>query len=309
MQEKPSHDYLKFSKRERRAILVWVFLVVILKLTGYVYENYLVRKHGSLGELVKFTGVIDSFRAEPYNDKGYTPRKRQYEDLNNTYETAGHISLFEFDPNTATAEEWSKLGVSDKTIAGIKKYLSKGGRFRKPEDIQKIWGIKNDHALKLLAYVKIPPEPERPKTYLDKKNFSAHKILAIDINLSDSLAWESLPGIGSKLAGRIIKFRDKLGGFHSLSQVSETFGLTDSVFQKIKPLLKISESPLKKININEAGLDELKTHPYIRYQLAKVIIEYRKQHQRFQEPADLKKIMIITEEQFIKIKPYIITGN
>ncbi|MEJ0079640.1 MAG: helix-hairpin-helix domain-containing protein [Puia sp.] len=73
-----------------------------------------------------------------------------------------------------------------------------------------------------------------------------------DVNLADSIAWSNLPGIGEKLASRIIHFREKLGGFYQLDQVAETYGLPDTTFQKIKPYLRIHSVPLHQIDINTA---------------------------------------------------------
>ena len=61
----------------------------------------------------------------------------------------------------------------------------------------------------------------------------------IDVNTADTSAFISLPGIGSKLAARIVTFREKLGGFYSVEQIGETYGLPDSTFQKIKQWLKL----------------------------------------------------------------------
>jgi competence ComEA-like helix-hairpin-helix protein len=68
----------------------------------------------------------------------------------------------------------------------------------------------------------------------------------VDINSADTTPFIALPGIGAKLAQRIIKFRDKLGGFYSIDQVAETFGLPDSTYQKIKPRLIIKNTTVKK---------------------------------------------------------------
>ncbi len=127
----------------------------------------------------------------------------------------------------------------------------------------------------------------------------------IEINTSDTSDFISLPGIGSKLAWRIVNFRDKLGGFYSINQIAETYGLPDSTFQKIKPYLKLTEPNVKKININTATVDELKVHPYIRYQLARPIVAYREEHGQFSKPEDLKKIMIVTDDVFLKMAPYL----
>ena len=87
--------------------------------------------------------------------------------------------------------------------------------------------------------------------------------------------------------------------------MGETFGLPDSVFQKIKPLLKISGDNVRKINLNTATNEELKAHPYIRWQLANVIMEYKKQHGDFKALDDLRKIMVINPEIYSRISPYL----
>ncbi|HET9826396.1 MAG TPA: helix-hairpin-helix domain-containing protein, partial [Chitinophagaceae bacterium] len=126
----------------------------------------------------------------------------------------------------------------------------------------------------------------------------------VEINAADTTAFIALPGVGGKLASRIINFRDKLGGFYSVNQVGETYGLPDSTFAKIKPLLKLEDPSVKKFNINTATKDDLKSHPYFRWSLANAIVEYRNQHGNFSSVEDLKKIAVITEEIFRKIKPY-----
>lgn len=219
-------------------------------------------------------------------------------------------SLFLFDPNTASGAEWQRLGVRDKTVSSIQKYIAKGGRFREAADIKKIWGLPEQQARQLLPFVRIEhAQPDaRPSfpTY-ERKGFTKRTILTIDINSADSMAYDALPGIGPGYAKRIIKFRDNLGGFYSIDQVGETFGLPDSTFQKIRPFLQVPGGQVRRININTATLEELKAHPYIRFQIANAIIQYRNQHGIFSNIDDVKKIMTVSEEIFIKVSPYLAT--
>jgi competence protein ComEA len=127
------------------------------------------------------------------------------------------------------------------------------------------------------------------------------------VNEADSTAFSTVPGIGSRLANRIIGFREKLGGFYSADQIGETYNLPDSTFQKIKPFLKTGDKTVKKININTADASTLKTHPYIRWNLANAIVQYRTQHGNYKSVDDLKQIAIITPEIFQKISPYLST--
>ena len=126
-----------------------------------------------------------------------------------------------------------------------------------------------------------------------------------DVNLSDSITWSKLPGIGEKLASRIIHFREKLGGFYRIDQVSETYGLPDTTFQKIKPYLKIHSVSLRQININTATKEILVSHPYIRWQTARSIINYRLQHGSFRSVSELLQLAQMDTTQFEKLKPYL----
>jgi DNA uptake protein ComE-like DNA-binding protein len=131
------------------------------------------------------------------------------------------------------------------------------------------------------------------------------KIEPLEINAADTTAFIALPGIGSKLAQRIVTFREKLGGFYDVSQVGEVYGLRDSVFRKILPYLKCNAGSIQKININSAGKEVLKAHPYIRWSMANAMLTYRDQHGSFNNIVDLATIESIDQEDLKKVIPYI----
>ena len=167
-----------------------------------------------------------------------------------------------------------------------------------PYALQVVLGCATEPSLYKEFTIKDSPNNYSPRTYLRR-----HTV--IDINTADTTAWIALPGIGNKLAARIVNFRDKLGGFYSIDQVAETYGLADSVFQPIKQYLKLENKSVKKININTATVDQLKTHPYIRYALANSIITYRNEHGIFPSVNDLRKIMAVTDNILNKVSPYL----
>jgi len=220
--------------------------------------------------------------------------------------------LFYFDPNTASFEEWQTLGLRDRTIKTIKNYLAKGGSFRKKEDLQKIYGLHPDQYERLARYIKIESKQSSQNysqqspayNYTASKPWNKENLAIKDINTADAAAFIALPGIGEKLANRIMNFREKLGGFYSVEQVKETYALPDSTFQLIKPLLHVSQD-VRKLNINTATKDDLKVHPYIRWNIANAIVEYRNQHGVFKSLDELKNIMLIDEDTFHKLLPYL----
>ena len=174
-----------------------------------------------------------------------------------------------------------------------------------------LWGLHEDEVKRLLPYVRIEPMPAKDyNKYPDSEKGKIYEkptytITTVDINNADTTAFIALPGIGSKLAARIIAFREKLGGFYKTEQIAETYGLPDSVFQKIKSKLVITGSNVKQFNINTATVDELKTHPYLRYNIANAVVQYRLQHGSFSSVSDIKNIMLITDEVYNKAAPYL----
>lgn len=134
------------------------------------------------------------------------------------------------------------------------------------------------------------------------------KVFIVDINAADTLLWEQLPGIGPVLARRIVYFREKLGGFHTVTQVGETFGLTDSVFNKIQPLLRLGDVSLRKIDLNETDEKSLADHPYINTKLARVIIRYRSSHGPFRAVEGLKGIALVDDAIYRKLEKYLVVN-
>lgn len=315
MQKRAANHYFNFTRKERNGTIFLLFIIGVLISVPFIYSFIFKEKHTVANnfqeELLSLkTMQQDSLKKFPAKNFDEAERRYAQPSEKNYYSNTNPGTLFNFDPNTLSADGWKKLGVKEKTIATIQNYLFKGGKFRKPEDIQKIWGLRADQVNRLIPYVDIKetttesatPVKQEYKTPVYERKISA---VTVDINLSDTTAWIALPGIGSKLSNRIINFRDKLGGFYNIDQVAETFGLPDSVFQKIRSRLVLTNKDIKQVNINTATLDEMKQHPYIRYNLANLIIQYRSQHGNFLTVTDIKKIMTVTEEQYNKLSPYL----
>lgn len=320
MSSSPKNNYLFFTARERRGTLLLMLLVLLLCLTPFVLP-WLMPKAMYRDEAIAEanTALTMQQARENRERKKYPPQDaeelRPYDMPDNnrysSYSTTAKGTLFYFDPNSLDEAGWLKLGLRPRQVATILKYVQKGGRFKAPDDIKKIWSLSEADAARLIPYIKIEarehtsvlPHREQPSA---PKYVTAKTVMPVLINDADTAAWIALPGIGSKLATRIVNFREKLGGFYSIEQVAETWGLPDSTFQKIKPLLQLS-GEVNKININTADVQALKQHPYIKYHLANAIVQYRQQHGHFSQTADLKKIMIVDEATYQKLMPYIRT--
>ena len=228
----------------------------------------------------------------------------------NSYDTPV-IHPVEFDPNTANKKVLLQCGIPPHVACTIIKYRNSGAIFRHKEDLKKIYTLDEDIYQKIKPYIKIISSPQKvmAKNELKKQHIykiaSKHKNenIIIDINDSSPEDWQQLQGIGPSFSKKIVNYRIKLGGFHAIQQVSETYGLPDSTFQNIKPFLR-SSVILKKINLNKISEDELKKHPYISWNQAKLIVSYRNMHGAFKNVNELLKIGALKKEWLEKIKAY-----
>lgn len=206
-----------------------------------------------------------------------------------------------FNPNKATREELISLGIPDKVVRTLINYRSKGGQFHRQEDLQRIYGLTDELYEKLAPYIRLETGGESETTGLFT---NAETLPTLDINQATVEDWRSLPGIGPVLSARIVKFREKLGGFASVEQVAEVYGLPDSTFQRVKDQL-LASPVAPSLRINQVSVEELQAHPYLNWRQARAIINYRIQNGPFSNLADFSNVLALTEEQKAKLSPYL----
>ncbi|OFX44225.1 MAG: hypothetical protein A2046_03455 [Bacteroidetes bacterium GWA2_30_7] len=208
------------------------------------------------------------------------------------------VNLAEFNPNELTYNQCISLGLSSKQANIIVNYLEKGGRFKKKEDLKKIYSITESDYNTLEPYIVIENQPTQAE-YKTVKN------VLIEINSADSIALIGISGIGTSYAKRILKYRSMLGGYNKIEQLKEVYGMTDELFSKISTKFTIDVSKIKKININKATYKEMISHPYFGKDLTKGIDDVRKFNGNFNSIEELIKFKLIDKEKFEKIKDYI----
>lgn len=208
--------------------------------------------------------------------------------------------LFPFNPNTASDQELSRLGFSDRQIQSIRKYLSSGGYFKNKSSFAKFRALSESQKERLLSFVVIDEQIKESKAVQRTQPIS----VKIEVNSADSTQLKQLPGIGDVLSKRIIKYRDLLGGFYSISQLMEVYGLTEEVFAKIKPIITVDQGKVKTIDLNFSDKKELSRHPYIKAELADKIIRFRSRVGSIPGKKVLLDSMILNMDQYDRISPY-----
>jgi DNA uptake protein ComE-like DNA-binding protein len=272
-------DYFSFSKKERIAIVV---LAVIM--AAFIAAPYLYTHDTPLDPVLP----EKLFSYPPYSDRDKDTVAATHMPAN-----PAPAALFYFDPNTLDQQGWQQLGIADRTITTILRYRSKGGRFRKPADIRKIWGMRQSDAERLEPYIHIKADTVIHASRERKYQAPASKAPAspIDINTATIENWKQLPGIGDILAARIVKYRERSGGFVSTAQVRKTYGISDSLFTVILPYLQFRPGSLPAIDINSASAYALRTKLDIPFRDAYAIVKYRDQHGPFHSLNDIPKLV------------------
>ena len=305
-------EYLQFSKKEQLGLLVLIILILVFAVFPFLHAEH--RSKAVAGKpdtlLNKDMVILDNRQgrqpeAAPGDDA--VPYGQQEPPVNADPVSAKH--LFRFDPNTLDKEGWKELGLRDRTIQTIINYRNKGGRFRKPEDLQKMYGLHQDEFVRLRPYIAISsPQFSNQPAHFQKKDapfYPPRRVLtSIDINAADTTAYIALPGIGSKLAARIVNFRNKLGGFYCIEQVGETYGVPPETFENIKQYLKLAPGSVRKLDLNTASYEALNAHPYISSKLAYLITKQRKTAP-ITAAGTLKELIAQTNDSFDKVIQYV----
>ena len=292
------NKYFSFTKSEFNGLIVLLSILFLLKIIPYLYV-YLKPVAQDDPNLIAQIQKIE------------LTNERNFYDVKERIEQAGTIKvvkLFNFDPNTLTSKGWQSLGLSPKQAQSIVNYTQKGGTFRKPEDLQKMYTISAERYARLLPFVQIAAQaPNSPQNMLpgEKKAFVKRVFQVVDINTADSAGLDEIKGIGGTFAVRILKYRERLGGFHHKEQLMEVYGLDSTKYQEIKDQISISSVALKVVNVNTAVFDDLKRNPYLSYKQINAIIQYRKQHGNYAGLSDLSKVLILNQGIIDKIAPYI----
>jgi len=307
---KTVRDYFTFSAVERNGVVV---LCLMILLVIFLPQIILLFHRDDALNFETFKKEVNSFQKNSVNNTDNDSSKSQPslaeldEEKSPQKIRPNDVQLFAFDPNSATADDFKKLGLSDKVVKAIVHYRDKGGKFFSKEDFKKIYVLKEGDFDRLEPYIQIASEKKNSPAPLASGSSPivtpSSGISVVDLNKTDSAHLVALPGIGSKLSSRIIKFRNKLGGFYSPDQLKEVYGLTPETFDEIKDKISVNASDVKQINLNEATIDELKQHPYFK-SIAPVLINYRDQHGDFKTLEDLKNIDVITDQIYERIVPY-----
>jgi len=324
--------YFGYSRREASGMLLLLALMVVAAVLPVLLRpadpKYL--PAADQAELDRLVADLKEHRtAEQGYARRYSPRPRA--SYASRYPKVARVKLAPFDPNALTAEDWEARGVPHFVAARIVKYREAAGGFKSKAQVQKMYGLDDTVYQRLAPFMQLPdqapPRSARPDYAASTKLGPDGKPLPygtgetaskfprkprnlqpFDLNLADTTQLMQIRGIGSGRAKWVVRYRNELGGYTQENQLDEVFVLRDApdLRDSLRKYTFVAPgfSP-RQVNVNTATFDELYLHPYIGKPRARMIVAYRQQHGPFKTVADLKKIPILKEEDWERMRPYI----
>jgi len=297
-------DYFTFTRNERIGLIILLLIIVLVALADHFIYYF------------ETPGEADRKMFQHYlNEMAKREQLEAQLKMGN---------LFAIDPNTVDSLALDSFALPTRVKVNLLKYREKGGHFFHAKDLMKIYGMNDSIFSRVAEYIQIASHkqvarkqsdsPRQITHFVDSKNTQTtvkqeQKKLVIELNSATPEDLIKLSGIGPVFSKRIVKFRNLLGGFYNLHQLGEVYGLKQETIEKILPYLKLDVRQIKKLNINFETAEQLAHHPYISWDVANAIVDFRSRNGFINAIRLLQKNDVLNETDFQRISPYLKTKN
>ncbi len=212
-------EYFTFTKGESKGILVLILLILCVAILNLLSDKIFAPPEEDFSE---FEAQVAAFQAREEKGTNLRGSKSYTKD-----------TLFIFDPNNTSDADWEKLGLSQKQIKSINKYLNKGGKFRKPEDLRKMYVLSRSLAERLIPYAVIGKNPKKTN-----RTSSPDSLFDFDPNILSQAEWQRL-GFSEKQAISICKYVRAGGVFRKKEDLKKVYVVNEEKYRLLAPYIKI----------------------------------------------------------------------
>lgn len=303
-----------YNKRQRNGILILISIITAFQLLLYLTEEYFPQNQSETIESLSDNKQLERWRAE-------------LDSLSKLGEVVNTRRIYPFNPNYLTDYRGYLLGLSVVEIDRLFAFRAKGKFLSSAEEFQRITQISDSLLITIAPFFKFPDYKGANGTWAQSRSGSKKDniptALSVDkttvekgekihlkkqnLNLASETELRSIRGVGEKLAKRIVRYRDLLGGYSINDQLYEVYHLPHQTAERILQRFEVKESPvINKLNINEVSFKELLHLPYIDYELTKKIVRYRQANKGFTDLSELKKIDSFPLNKYERIALYLL---
>ena len=273
---KPSFysSYFQFSKSQRSGIFIFLSCAVVFQVLYFWIDFKTPTKSNAVQEK-QWLSIATSA------------------DTTTIYSKRKQFVARPFNPNFITDFKGYQLGMSVEEIDRLLAFRKTNRYVNSAKEFQEVTKVSDSLLNKISSCFKFPDwvskrHSEKSIVFITKKSDVK---TPIDINKATAEDLKKVYGIGDGLSARILKERTKHGGFVSMDQLEDVWGLSAEVIVSLREEFVVKELPaFQRININTATIKELTQLPYFRYALARNIVAYRSMNGQFKNIEDLTKI-------------------
>jgi len=270
-------NFFKFSKEQRNGIAILLAIIVLLQVVSFFADfDRIEKENPDKQKWLSLQSKIDSVKSE-----------------NHKY----GFKIYPFNPNFITDYKGYKLGMSVQEIDRLLDFRKENRYVNSAKEFQNVTEVSDSLLNTIAPFFKFPDWVNHKKEFKEYKNYSnlastkKEKIIQIDINLATKEELIKVYGIGEAISIRILTQKEKLGGYVSMDQMNDVWGISPEVIANLNARFTIIKLPnINKIDINNASIKELSQFFYFKYELAKQIVKYRSMNGDFKNIEDLIKI-------------------
>jgi competence protein ComEA len=298
-------EYFSFSKGEIRVSIILAFVLVMVVVINIFGLKNLSSTSDFLSEQEK-TELDSLIKIIEFSQTESVEIHAELKDKKNMESEMVSLFPINFDPNIVEKKILRQMGFPSTIIDHIIRYREAGGRFYVANDFRKIYGLGNDMFNQVEAYIQIGNDTIANSLIFENESIDSSVFSdTIEINTADKTDLIFLKGVGEVLAGRIIKYRNLLGGFVSEKQLLEVYGINDTIIQNNLTRIKIDTTKIRKLSLNSSEFKEFLKHPYIEMNDVKAVFELRDYYKGELNKIILEKTNILNDSTFRKISPYL----
>ncbi len=295
-------EYIGFTSREKRSLL-FILLIISGSLFYRIWLSSREPPAINLSEEQKkeIQAFIDSFEEKIPADDEKHGSNRETTDILPGYR------LHKFDPNIAETQELLNLGLDEFVVKNIINYRKAGGVFKKTEDLSKIYGLDTSKYLELVPFVILPPENVISAKSIGKDTTAESELLTgyeTRLNIARFRDIMQIEGMDPKIVGRMLNYRDLLGGFYSADQLDEVYGMTDSLKRKLIRHFRVDSENVYRFSFEELNFSDLLRHPYTEKEHVKEFFRLKEFYGDSLKLEHIKANRIFPDSIFLLIKPY-----
>lgn len=290
MKTNPFRDFFYFSQSDRRAIVALGCIAVF-----------------AIGVQM----LVDAWERK----EGQSESPVAMEQKNGITPPTSEKCLHSFDPNTVDSLTLIGFGLKAWKVKNFLHYRAAGKVFRSATDMGNTYGWTEEDVAMLEPYVVVGEiyskkevkrgkewgKRERKEEEHERVSNKFHALTQVDVNTADTALLRRIPGIGEKISDAIVRYRQRLGGFHSVNQLLEI----KIVSPELLEWFTVSPAAVQKIHLNKASFQALNSHPYISYEQTKALLQYIRLYGEVKDEEMLLSTGIFTKEDLERLRPYI----